>query len=103
MAAVATIKLEGFAELERRLKKLGPKIARRELGKAVRAAAKPVIKTARARVPIATGELRKSLGTKSKTYKHAGGGTAVHVLRRRTASRSLWLRTRAMVESGPRR
>ena len=39
------------------------------LGKSLRAAAKPMIKAARSKVPVESGTLKKSLGTKIKKYK----------------------------------
>jgi len=51
------------------LRELGSRTAKRVIRQAVRAAAKPVIKTARQLVPRVTGLLRASLGVRIKTYK----------------------------------
>ena len=49
--------------------KLGDKIGRRVMRKAVNAGANPIVKEARALVPRRTGLLRKSIGKRVRTYK----------------------------------
>ncbi len=72
----ATRKLTGFKELDRKLRKLPEKVHKKVMRQSVRAASKPMVKTARAKVPRRTGQLRKSLGVKVKRY----GGTFVAIL-----------------------
>ena len=59
--AQPTISLSGDKKLDRALKAMGPKLTKKILRKAVRRAAKPVLTTARARVPIDEGDLKRSL------------------------------------------
>lgn len=59
-------KVEGFAELDRMLADLGPKVARRVATKALRAGARIVRDEARLRVPVQTGDLKRSIKTKSR-------------------------------------
>ena len=60
---------------------------RKVLRPAVRAAAKPVVKAARQKVPKKTGALRKSLGTKVKTY--TGSQSVVAIVGPRTGFRTV--------------
>ncbi len=48
-------------------------VVRRSLG----IAARPIRKNARARVPVETGLLKKSIGIKTKTYRHSGASVAL--------------------------
>lgn len=59
--------LEGFAELEKQLIELGPKVAKKVLRGAVQSSANPIVKLARAKVPVNHGLLKKSIGVKTKT------------------------------------
>ena len=74
------IRLVGDKELKRAFKQLARlderkknTIVRQALGKA----AKPILKNARARVPVESGLLKKSLGVKTKTYRRSGVSIAV--------------------------
>lgn len=55
------VRIEGLAELERKLRGLGPKIARRALGYSVSRGARIVRDEARARAPVRTGVLKRSI------------------------------------------
>lgn len=55
------IKVEGLAELERKLKELGPKISKNALRAATNAGAEVVRKAAIARAPIKSGTLKKQI------------------------------------------
>jgi hypothetical protein len=46
------------------MKEYGPRFAANTSGKALRAAAKPIVQRARALVPVDTGLLKKSITTK---------------------------------------
>jgi HK97 gp10 family phage protein len=59
--AIMDIKLTGFAELEAKLKRIGPRAARKVGAKAIREAAKPIIDKAKALVPVRTGKLEDSI------------------------------------------
>ena len=66
----ATVRgLEGiFAEL----RGVDAKVRKKILRKAVGEASKIVLRDAKSRVPVATGQLRKSLGRRVKTYRGSG-------------------------------
>ena len=69
------IKINGMADLERKLKALGSEtIAKRVLRKAIRAGVKPILSAARANVPVESGALKKSLANKVKVNKSAAYG-----------------------------
>lgn len=61
MADVITIKLEGFAELEKQLREFGPKVAASGLRTAAYAGAKVVRDAAQQTVPVRTGLLKESI------------------------------------------
>ena len=57
-----------MGDLLKNLQKLPEKVQKRVVNGAIRASAKPIIKEARRRVPVKTGNLKKSIGvTKGKT------------------------------------
>lgn len=86
MPGVAQFQMRGYAELEKRLATLGPKIARRVLRKAVDKAATPIVQSAKQRVPAQTGLLRIAIGKKTKMYTRSR--TAVAIIGARTKFRS---------------
>lgn len=55
------IKVDGLAELDRKLRALGPDIARKGLRSAVGAGARVILNQAKARAPVDTGTLRRAL------------------------------------------
>lgn len=59
-------KFEGAAEFDAMLKDLGPRVAKRVALKALRAGAAIVRTDARQRAPVLTGELKRSIKTKSR-------------------------------------
>lgn len=61
MVNKVTVTIKGVAQMEQMLKNLGPRVAARIGDRALRAAAKPIIKDAKRRVPKRTGELRRSI------------------------------------------
>lgn len=59
-------KFEGGTEFDTMLKDLGPRVAKRVALKALRAGARIVREDAKQRVPVLTGELKRSIKTKSR-------------------------------------
>lgn len=86
MSAALSINVNGEREIVRALRKLDDRLVRRVMRKAVRAGANPIVRTARQNVPRSTGLLRKSLGTKVKTYNN---GTIVAIIGPRTGFKQL--------------
>ena len=82
MALAGSLKLEGGKELERRLKSLGAKVQRKVLRGAIRKASRTMITAAKRRVPVDSGALKASLGTRIKVYKRSG--TVVGIVGPRT-------------------
>ena len=69
----AMMQMTGDKELEKELKKLGDKLARKHLRKALNAASNPVVKSAKGKVSVDKGWLKKSLGKVVKVKgKRAG-------------------------------
>ena len=65
------IKLQGFKEMERLLDKLPGRLDRRVIRGALTKTAKPLVKAVKAKVPVFTGNLKKSIGAFS--LKHGKG------------------------------
>ena len=79
MATTAVrIRLEGVEPLLARLQALDKGTRNRILRKALRKGAKPVIQAERQLVPKDTGTLKRSIGSKSKTYRK--GGVVVFII-----------------------
>lgn len=76
MGKSSRIGLTGDKQLEKALRSLGPKIAKKVLRQAISAAATPVVKSAKANVTERTGLLKKSLGKKVKVNKRRGTASA---------------------------
>lgn len=70
------VRIDGLKDTLRALDDLGGKLRGRVLRKALQASQKPLVQAARARVPVRTRTLRKSLGAKVKIYRE-GHGVAV--------------------------
>lgn len=86
MVGKVTFGIKGAKELEQILKDLGPRIASRLGDKALRAAARPIVKEAKRLVPKRTGELRRSI----TAVRGKGGGQNERVVQigfKRPASR----------------
>lgn len=56
------MEIKGFKELERKIKELPEKVKRKEVIKILRTSAKPTLRAAKNEVPVASGNLKKSLG-----------------------------------------
>lgn len=64
--------VQGAKEIERKLKSLEPKLARKIVRQSLRKAAKPILKKAKENCPVATGELKKNLKVRAlKKRKHS--------------------------------
>lgn len=61
MPTVVKIKLDGFGHLERALKTIGPRAARRVGAKAMRVAAQVIVDMAKVLAPVRTGALEESI------------------------------------------
>lgn len=59
MADAVRMEIQGLADLERRMRQLGPKLAKNALRSAVNAGAQVIKKEAQARAPENTGKLKK--------------------------------------------
>lgn len=68
MATEWGLDLRGHEQLMRQLHALPARLQRRVIRPAVRAAVRPVVQAARAAVPRRSGQLRRSLGARVKTY-----------------------------------
>ncbi len=66
-----TIKVEGLAELERKMHELGPKIAEKALRSALNAAAQVIKKDAQQRAPVDTGRLANRAILVKRTKENA--------------------------------
>lgn len=58
-----TLKIEGYTEAKRILDELPNTMQKRMLSAALRASAKPMLQSARSKVPVRTGKLKKQLRT----------------------------------------
>jgi len=67
---MADIEIKGIDELLKNLRKLPERVQNRVVVGAIRASAKPLISEARARVPVNTGNLKKSIGVTKRRSKN---------------------------------
>lgn len=65
--------IKGLKEMAKNLDSLGKNFARSTLRTALRNAAKPVVKRAKAKVPVATGDLKRSLAAVAKVDRDGVG------------------------------
>lgn len=77
MAFAVTAKIEGLELLLFNLQQLRSSKARSVNRRALQSAASLPLKAAKRRVPKDTGQLRKSLGKKSKTYRDTGTSVVI--------------------------
>lgn len=75
-------RVEGFAELERKLRALGNETAGEALIPAIRAAGNVIRDEARRRAPVKTGRLRRSIGTRINKRLTQGAEAVIRVSRR---------------------
>ena len=59
--AETTIQLDGAKELEKKLKELGAKAERKAYNQALRAGCKPIQAAAKSKVPVDSGDLKRSI------------------------------------------
>lgn len=67
-----TMKLDGLQALAKRLEAIDKKVAKKAIKAAINQATKILTKEVKARVPVDTGLLRRSIGRKVKTYRQSG-------------------------------
>lgn len=68
-----TVKLEGFAELEKELEKLGKTVTQKaSMRRALRKAAEPMVEAAKQKVPVDDGDLRDSITISTRLNKRQG-------------------------------
>ena len=72
------ITIKGHRELQKQLLKLPDKMAKKVARGAIRAGGRIVVKAARAHVPVRSGTLKASLGTRSRSYR--GGAISAVVI-----------------------
>ena len=72
-----TMRLVGVEKRKKRLDRLEVKVQKKIVGKAVSAAAKPMLKAAKANAPVLTGLLKLAMATASRTYRKSGSIVAV--------------------------
>lgn len=63
------VRLDGFKELERKLNELPVKLQKKHSRRAISKAARRLVKSAKEKVPKRSGQLKKSLGFRPRTYK----------------------------------
>ena len=76
------VPIEGLPRMRKQFKELSDKMQRRVLRGALRAAARPVLKDAKARVPVRTGALKKAIGV-AVTVKTVESTATIGVRRKR--------------------
>ena len=64
MARVTTVKVEGLAPLQRQLRQMTQEMRRKILRSATTAGARVIVLAARAKAPVKTGALKKSIGSR---------------------------------------
>jgi len=74
-----TAQLHGVQEVQKALKQFQPTLQKKLQRKATRKAGKPVLDTARARVPVKTGKLRKNLKLRAAKRKRSSTVVGVSV------------------------
>jgi HK97 gp10 family phage protein len=62
---IGSVRIEGLEELQKKMTGLGPELSKKALGFAVAAGARVIRDEAKARAPVRTGTLQKSLYVKS--------------------------------------
>lgn len=72
-----TIQVTGLKDLNAKLKEFGPRVYKRVMGTALKAAAVPILETARSLVPEDTGLLRESLTSVIRKYDNTNTVVAV--------------------------
>lgn len=87
MPGKATFQIKGAKEMEALLKDMGPKVASRLGDKALRAAARPIVKEAKRLVPKRTGDLRRSITAMASKEGRANNERLVVIGFRPPASR----------------
>lgn len=76
----ATPRWKSFDQLEKNLGELVAKVERQGMREAARKAATPMLQAARAKAPVRTGTLKKSLAVKVKTFKRGKDSTVMAII-----------------------
>lgn len=79
MPGTVSFTIKGGKEMEALLKDLGPKIASRLGDKALMAAARVIVKEAKRRVPVKTGQLKKSISAVRSSRNRAADERLVQI------------------------
>lgn len=74
---------KGFDQLDMALKKFPAKLVKKALGKSLKKGANEILKDAKARVPVKTGTLKKSLAVRILPRKAVGNRTVVEIWARK--------------------
>jgi hypothetical protein len=80
VARLDVTQVEGFEQLNAKLKTLNDRVKRSEVLKIFRRLARPVVKQYRANLPIDEGELRRGVGVKTLSARRSGGNPVISVL-----------------------
>lgn len=80
MAKIDVFKIEGFEELNRKLKQLPDRVKRKEVLAIQRRLARPIQKAYAANLPKRSGTLSRSVAIKSVSARRSGGNPIVEVL-----------------------
>ena len=76
------VDFKGFDEVEKALKKFPARIVKKALGRAIKKGSKPILTEARRKVPVRTGNLKKSLAIRNIPKREVGNRTIVEVYAR---------------------
>ena len=79
MARLDVTRVEGFEELNRKLKKLADSAKRTEVISILRRLARPVVATYRSKLPNDEGVLQRSVGVRAVPKRFTGGNPAISV------------------------
>lgn len=80
----SSVKVTGLRELNDVLSKLAPNVQKRVAGNAIRAGARLVATDAKRRVPVDTGQLKRSIVVRAAKGVRTGVGAVVAILRPRS-------------------
>lgn len=80
MARVNVTQVEGFDELNRKLKQLTDSVKRTEVLKLMRTLARPLVLAYRSKLPVDSGKLRASVAVKTIPGRKTNGNPAIAVV-----------------------
>lgn len=79
MARIDVTRIEGFAELNRKLKRLDDSVKRKEVLGLLRKLGRPAVLAYRGQLPEASGTIKRSVGIKTVPRRKSGGNPAVAI------------------------